>query len=295
MKTSSEHGKQLESRPQRQSFNSSSRPLLSSGATLTSIEKREKCEFCLGQHQAAECSRYKTAEEREVVAKKYNRCFGCLKKGHVLRRCKDVKACKKCSKEMHHETLCEAIKEPTGVISSALQMGPTAEVAYQTVKAKLQSVNGGKEVTCRVLLDSGNARSFITENLARRLESEPVGARQCQKFEGLNATVQELEAGCHMVKLTSLGGKYSEVIEVKTLPAITTIGNPAPLKLKQLFPHLKDVFFTDVTKKSVLEVDMLLGSEHLAELQTGCIRKGKRGEPVAVKTKLGWTLMGSTT
>ena len=84
-------------------------------------------------------------------------------------------------------------------------------------------------------------------------------------------------------------------MEVKTLPTITTIGNPAPLKLKQLFPHLKDVFFTDVTQKSVLEVHMLLGSEHLAELQTGCIRKGKRGEPVAVKTKLGWTLMGSTT
>ena len=295
MKTSSEHGKQLESRPQRQSFNSSSRPLLSSGAALTSTEKRDKCEFCLGHHQAAECSRYQTAEEREMVAKKYNRCFGCLKKGHVLRRCKDAKVCRKCSKEMHHETLCEAIKEPTGVISSALLMGPTAAVAYQTVKAKMQSVNGGKEVTCRVLLDSGSARSFITEKLARRLESEPVGARQRQKFEGLNATVQELETECHMVKLTSLDGKYSDVMEVKTLPAITTIGNPAPLKLKQLFPHLKDVFFTDVTKKSVLEVDMLLGSEHLAELQTGCIRKGKRGEPVAVKTKLGWTLMGSTT
>ena len=39
---------------------------------------------------------------------------------------------------------------------------------------------------------------------------------------------------------------------------------------------------------------MLLGSGHLAELQTGCIRKGERGEPVAVLTKVGWTLMGLT-
>jgi len=78
-----------------------------------------------------------------------------------------------------------------------------------------------------------------------------------------------------MVKLTSLDGKYSDVMEAKTLPAITTIGNPAPLKLTLLFPHLKDLFFTDVTQKSVLDVDMLMGSEHLAELQKGCIRKGK--------------------
>ena len=294
MKTPSEHGKTLQQKSQKPSFNSPSRPLMSSGATLTSTEKRDKCEFCLGQHKATACSKYETAKDREIVLKKYNRCFGCLKKGHMLRQCRNSKVCKKCSKEKHHETLCEAGKEPTGVIGSALLMGPTAAVAYQTVKAKMQSADGRKEVTCRVLLDSGSARSFITEKLARRLESEPVGARQCQKFEGLNETVQELETECHMVKLTSLDGKYSDVLEVKTLPAITTIGNPAPLKLKQLFPHLKDLFFTDVTQKLVLEVDMLLGSEHLAELQTGCIRKGKRGEPVAVKTKLGWTLMGST-
>ena len=122
----------------------------------------------------------------------------------------------------------------------------------------MQSANGGKEVTCRVLLDSVSARSFITEKLARKLEREPVGSRQCQKLEGLNETVQGLETECHIVKLTSLDGKYSDVMEVKTLPAITTIGNQAPLKLKQLFPHLKDLFFTDVTQKLVLEVDMLL-------------------------------------
>jgi len=41
----------------------------------------------------------------------------------------------------------------------------------------MQSADCGKEVTCRVFLGSGSAGSFITEKLARRLESEPVGAR----------------------------------------------------------------------------------------------------------------------
>ncbi len=39
---------------------------------------------------------------------------------------------------------------------------------------------------------------------------------------------------------------------------------------------------------------MLIGSQHLADLQTGDLRKGRPGEPVAVKTKLGWTMMGTT-
>ena len=106
--------------------------------------------------------------------------------------------------------------------------------------------------------------------------------------------MHELETESHVVRLESLDNSYSDDSAIKTLPAITTIGNPAPLKLNQLYPHLKDLFFTDVTRKWVLEVDMLLGSEHLIELQTGCIRTGERGEPVAVLTKSSRTLMGST-
>ena len=109
-----------------------------------------------------------------------------------------------------------------------------------------------------MLLDSGSARSFISEKLARRLSSKPVRGKQRQRFEGLNESVQELETESHVVRHTSLDSRYSNDIAVKTLPAITTIGNPAPLKLKQLYPHLKELFFTDVSQKRLLEVDMLL-------------------------------------
>ena len=294
MKAPSEHGKQFERKQHETSMSPPSRPLMASGATLMSTERRHRCEFCLGEHQAVACSKYETVSDREMVLRKYNRCYGCLKRGHMLKQCNSAKVCKKCNKDKHHETICGGTNEPTGVINTALSRSPTAAIAYQTVKAKLQPVNGGKSVTCRVLLDSGSARSFISEKLARRLGSKPVRGKQRQRFEGLNETVQELETESHVVRLTSLDSSYSNDIEVKTLPAITTIGNPAPLKLKQLYPHLKELFFTDVSQKRLLEVDMLLGSEHLAELQTGCIRKGERGEPVAVLTKLGWTLMGST-
>ena len=72
------------------------------------------------------------------------------------------------------------------------------------------------------------------------------------------------------------------------------MGNPEPLLLKRKYAHLRDVYFTDVAKGDHLTIQMLLGSQHLADLQTGDIRKGKPGEPVAVRTMICWTLMGPT-
>jgi len=51
----------------------------------------------------------------------------------MLRQCRNAKVCKKCSKEKYCETLCEVGKDPTGVIGSALLIGPTTAAAYQTV------------------------------------------------------------------------------------------------------------------------------------------------------------------
>ena len=159
--------------------------------------------------------------------------------------------------------------------------------------AKVRSING-KERKCRVLLDSGTARSLITKGFAEQIGSCPVSQKMVERFEGLNEVTHKLETEVHDVQLTSLDGLYTTRLRVKTLPAITTVGNPAPIQLKKKFRHLQGLYFTDATDDKVLKVHMLLGSQHLADIQTGELRQGDKGEPVAVKTKLGWTLMGAT-
>ena len=275
---------------------------LPSGATLVSSDvskKRPKCAFCLGVHQPSKCKKYETTKARKEVLKKYNRCYSCLQKGHMIKHCPSQNQCKLCSKGKHHEAICEAeitsneAKEPTGIIGARNTRIPTASVAYQTVIAKVRSIDG-KERKCRVLLDSGSARSFITKEFAEQIGSCPVSQKMVERFEGLNEVTQELETEVHDVQLTSLDGLYTTRLRVKTLPAITTVGNPAPIQLKKKFGHLQGLYFTDATDDKVLKVHMLLGSQHLADIQTGELRQGDKGEPVAVKTKLGWTLMGAT-
>eukprot|EP00112_Aurelia_sp_Birch-Aquarium-sp1_P015934 Seg357.4 transcript_id=Seg357.4/GoldUCD/mRNA.D3Y31 product="hypothetical protein" protein_id=Seg357.4/GoldUCD/D3Y31 len=278
------------------------RSTISSGATLvnTETDKREKCTFCLGAHLSLDCKKYPHVRVRKEILQKYKKCYKCLKKGHMVKDCRSARGlCKKCTTRNHHEAICDAgprqePKEPTGVIDVKKRVGPVASVAYQTLLAKVKSVDGSKEIKCRILLDSGSARSFMTQHLANELESKPIGGRKAQVFEGLNESTQILETEHHSILVKSLDGNYSSEIDVKTLPSITRVGNPSPLELKEKFDHLKNVFFTDVTSSDQLEIGILLGSQHLADIQTGDIRKGRRGEPVAVGTRLGWTLMGPT-
>eukprot|EP00794_Sanderia_malayensis_P003854 gene3854-biopygen3283 len=254
------------------------------GATLTSVQhqKKETCEFCLDEHKASDCSKYTTVKEREAVIKRYKRWYRCLKRGHVLSKCNKAETCSKCAKSKHHETLCNGIKEPTGVLNSKT-MNPTAAIAYRTLIARVHTASGEGTTKCRVLLDSGSAKSFATQKLITRLESKPV-SKMNQTLEGFNGSLQELKTEIHELQLSSLDGNYSIPVEVKTIPAATTIGSPAPLKLKERYAHFKDVYLTDVTKECNLEVDMLLGSQHLAEMLTGQIHEGGWGEPVAVHT-----------
>ena len=96
------------------------------------------------------------------------------------------------------------------------------------------------------------------------------------------------------MRIKSLDGEYCTQFAVSTLPSITKVGNPEPLLPKRKYAHPRDVYFTEVAKGDRLKIQMLLGTQHLADLQTVDLRKGKPGEPVTVRTMMGWTLMGPT-
>ena len=80
----------------------------------------------------------------------------------------------------------------------------------------------------------------------------------------------------------------------RALPEITVIGNPSPIDLKKKYEHLRDLYCNDVTQNGNWEIDLLIGTDYLADILSGKVRKGKEGEPIAFKTYLGWTVMGKT-
>ncbi|MCG8626064.1 MAG: hypothetical protein MJE68_29215, partial [Proteobacteria bacterium] len=58
------------------------------------------------------------------------------------------------------------------------------------------------------------------------------------------------------------------------------------------YPHLQDLELADPAgKEEVLNIDLLVGSDHYWDLTTGQVRWGSRG-PMAIETRLGWILSG---
>ena len=60
-------------------------------------------------------------------------------------------------------------------------------------------------------------------------------------------------------------------------------------EIKKIHPHLKDIDFA-VLKDS--DVTLLIGTDHTLLLLHRDFRQGHNGEPTAIKTTLGWVLMG---
>ena len=96
------------------------------------------------------------------------------------------------------------------------------------------------------------------------------------------------------LSLKDLKGMEKEVkIEAFVIDSIADISNIHIEDIKQQYPYLKDLFFPDISKvEDTLEVDCLIGSDFFWSFQSGEVRRGNPGEPVAVKTSIGWVLSG---
>ena len=60
------------------------------------------------------------------------------------------------------------------------------------------------------------------------------------------------------------------------------------------YAHLNDVHFSVNTDKNNISVDLLIGQDNAEALVPLDVRKGKTGEPFAVRTIFGWCLNGKS-
>ena len=77
------------------------------------------------------------------------------------------------------------------------------------------------------------------------------------------------------------------------MPEICRIQNGHVELARREYPHFKGIWFSDVSKyQGELKIDVLIGADYLWNFQTGVTKRGKSGEPVAIRTELGWVLSG---
>ena len=276
-------------------------------ATALFIDAKKKCVFCLKDHLPELCDQITDIDERKGILKKYARCFACLNSNHRAFECRSKGVCRSC-KGKHHTSICHnnqrnlkpaagdsVHKSNTPLNASAPSWvgntGSGTSVALQTALAKVKGEKCGSRV--RVLFDTGSHTSFISAEAVDRIGLRPV-RREALSIQAFGSTeVKERVRDVVEVSLVSLYERKSVNIHCFVVDEIASITNVHPEKVKKSYPHIKDVFFSDVCRnEDVLDINVLIGSDNFWRFQKHEVKRGGPNDPVAVKTVLGWVLSG---
>ena len=287
------------------------------GGTATALYvvkdgSKGNCVYCLEDHAAESCEKVQGIEERKCILRKYAKCFICLNSGHRLFECrnKDKFKCRVCNGR-HHTSICRyrpnaalgnketlaKASAPSPLNANATSwVGSTGSGGNVALQTALANVEGMKKETVRVLFDTGSHKSFITAEVVAKVGLRPVRREDLGilPFGSTDAEVKTRDVV--EVSLVPVNGKKKVTIECYVVDEISSIANAHPEVVKETYPHLHNIWFSDICRhKETLKVDILIGSDSLWNFQESEIRRGGPNEPVAVKTTLGWVLSGPLT
>ncbi|XP_069138142.1 uncharacterized protein [Argopecten irradians] len=276
---------------------------------------KKTCVFCQEIHAPSSCTKVPDVESRIQIIKRDKLCFNCLGK-HRISDCKSRKNCKKCNRR-HHSSICNSthrqdnmqndaityttkhnakernnenatnLKEPTTSVMYTASEVHSSQVLLKTAIAPV-CVNG-QCVQSNILFDEGAQRSFVTQELADKLQMETTGKEtiNISGFGQVGDKVRHLSSGTVYLQTNT-----REKIPVKVL-VVPTIAVPLNSNRKHIakLPHLKGLKLAHpVSADETFEVSLLIGADHYWDIVQDKVVRGKG--PIAVKSKIGYLVSG---
>ena len=304
---------------QRQEIASEPRQTQSAGTQVSNSPEflcPSVCLFCDGSHALEKCFRFRDRsykERKEFVLNK-RLCMNCLKENHVAKRCRLARACmlSGCARR-HHSLLhpppalgevsrvsnCEALRVPVNQgPSSASGAGEgqcaaigssRPRVGFRVVPVRVRGCDGGPEVETCAFLDNGSDTTLCLKGLVQRL-----GLNGTPKHFTLSSVNSESSprVGYEVaLDVMALNGddsvRLDKVWTVDRLPVLNR-NVPCEEDVKR-WPHLRGIEFPKLDGKAV---EILIGNDVPEAHWVFEQRRGRRKQPYAVRTPLGWTLIG---
>ena len=284
-------------KPQEKAVGFRSKPSGTTQAFFTANEKHNSpvCVFCKKEHLSLQCSNVTDVKERKAIILNPRVCVCCLKGGHRAKSCN--RRCKKCG-GLHHHTICLKNATPSKDVESndnnIASVSATSKSRQNglmvTASVLVYGEDRTKKTRITMLFDSGSQRSYVTEELKRKLHL-PINSS-----ETINLNTFGFDK-CKKVKLDSVmvnvEVKDNEVIQVSALTQ-NVICTPVSTRVNVgQFPHLQGLELADCFENNNSKrIDMLIGLDSYFQFIHGDVIHGKLNEPVALKSKLGWILSG---
>jgi len=277
-----------------------------------------KCPDCSGPHKLTRCEKFKekNTQQRRDFVMQARLCHNCLGRNHIARDCRSENTCRVQGCGRRHHTflhLSQSANTSNGekrtvttndnprvtpsAVSGAGAMGQCSStgssnrniVSLRIIPVTVKSSDSVSEIETYALLDAGSDVSLCCNSLFHKLGIS--GTPTNFSLTTVNGQVSKRNG--HEVKLTIKGIHSDEVIDldkVWTVDKLSISTQNIPTKEDIVhWPHLSGI---DIPSIDAKEVTLLVGSDVPEAHWVLDQRRGKRGQPYAVRTPLGWTLMG---
>ena len=259
--------------------------------------KTLKCFFCDGQHRLTACDAFtqKSVEERCQFLRSKQICFKCLGGMHMAKDCKSREKCDVagCAGTLHHRLIHKPPKikpekpssESSACSSSVSCM--TASVYLNVVPVRVCVQGNYKEIYA--FLDQGSTTSFCDEQLAKDLAVK--GSKRSLTLKTLTDP-KVLDTVSFEMSVQSLdGGEWIEIPDVVVIKKIPINPNSIPSVDKlHSYDYLSNVTFPSIDCSTV---QLLIGANVPKAFRVQSAKTApKEGLPDAVRSPLGWSLLG---
>ncbi|XP_061176063.1 uncharacterized protein LOC133185014 [Saccostrea echinata] len=275
--------------------------------------KHPICIFCERNHWSDECKEFRTIDERKQKIK--GRCYICLKPGHLSIDCKVDKPCVHCHQtKKHHRSLCNKKiqllretshfveaeildSEPVNNIPENSLLSSGSMVLMQTARIDASDLNGRRVETIRILMDSGSQRTYVTEELASRLNLQRKRTEEISLITFGSTKPKMVKTPNVSLRIKLKDGHYMR-IDANVVPQITGSIHRRPLppniteKMQHQWKHLQ---FADTLPKTTENstIDILIGNDYYLDLVSSEKIEVNPGLYL-LSSKVGWILTGRT-
>ncbi|XP_050072670.1 uncharacterized protein LOC126560760 [Anopheles maculipalpis] len=283
-----------------------------SGNNSTQVGKSLRCFICDKRgHDVGKCFEFvaMSVKERWNKARAHSLCFGCLGK-HNWRTCRNRPVCGKEGCTYRHHALLHGVEESRRVSNEigasepgigrnnggAIAESNHHQYASSSSKALFRIVpvtvyGPAGAVATFAFLDEGSSMTLVDEDLAEKLGVKGVVEPLCIRWTG-NTT--RVEAGSRRVNLEvgPIGStRRFAVNSVRTVPAMN-LPRQSFVQDEGRWEHLKQL---PIQEYKDAEPKMLIGLDNLRLTVPLRTVEGGDGDPIAVKTRLGWCIYGKPT
>ncbi|XP_053692620.1 uncharacterized protein LOC128741069 [Sabethes cyaneus] len=271
---------------------SSSKGQASSVSTTTGARKanQNSCIACKGACVSlAKCKRFLelSYDGRWATIREARACRKCLKQhkgGCESRDCK-VNGCTFKHHPLLHKELSVNPLHDEQACNAHMSGSSTTLFRYVPIVA----YGNGVMMHCYAFLDDGSSLTLMDQELADELNLTGEPRPLCLKWTG-GTHRSEPESRSVNIDVSGLKGKRFHLEDVRTVKELQL--PPQTLDVKQLQAENRYLEGVPVEPYCNVRPRILIGVRHASATLVRKSREGKPGQPIAIKTNLGWTIYG---